>query len=112
MKRIQIEPAWSFTDEAGNRLDPQLFGLLHAVHQSGKLTTAAAEAGISYRHAWNLLNKWADFFGVELVEMQKGRGARLSPLGDKLLWAEQRVAARLGPQLESLGSELNLEILV
>ncbi|GGO83671.1 formate dehydrogenase [Marinobacterium nitratireducens] len=110
MKKIQIEPAWSFTDEAGNRLDPKLFGLLQAVHQSGKLTSAAAEAGISYRHAWNLLNKWADFFGVELVEMQKGRGARLSPLGDKLLWAEQRVAARLGPQLESLGSELNLEI--
>ncbi|QOR40590.1 helix-turn-helix transcriptional regulator [Billgrantia diversa] len=110
MKRIRIEPAWSFTDEAGNRLDPQLFGLLQGIHRSGKLTAAAAEAGISYRHAWNLLNKWADFFGVALVEMQKGRGARLSPLGDKLLWARQRVAARLGPQLESLGSELNLEL--
>jgi molybdate transport repressor ModE-like protein len=110
MKKIQITPAWSFTDEAGNRLDPQLFGLLSAVHQSGKLTVAAADVGISYRHAWNLLNKWADFFGVSLVDMQKGRGAWLSPLGEKLLWAEQRVAARLGPQLESLGSELNLEI--
>ncbi|UYG03655.1 helix-turn-helix transcriptional regulator [Halomonas sp. LR3S48] len=110
MKRIRIEPAWSFTDEAGNRLDPQLFGLLQGIHRSGKLTAAAAEAGISYRHAWNLLNKWADFFGAALVEMQKGRGARLSPLGDKLLWARQRVAARLGPQLESLGSELNLEL--
>ncbi|QTP56819.1 helix-turn-helix transcriptional regulator [Billgrantia sulfidoxydans] len=110
MKRIRIEPAWSFTDEAGNRLDPQLFGLLQGIHRSGKLTAAAAEAGISYRHAWNLLNKWAEFFGVALVEMHKGRGARLTPLGDKLLWARQRVAARLGPQLESLGSELNLEL--
>ena len=110
MKRIQIEPAWSFTDEAGNRLDPQLFGLLQGIHRSGKLTAAATEAGISYRHAWNLLNKWAEFFGVALVEMHRGRGARLTPLGDKLLWARQRVAARLGPQLESLGSELNLEL--
>jgi putative molybdopterin biosynthesis protein len=110
MKRIRIEPAWSFTDEAGNRLDPQLFGLLQGIHRSGKLTEAAAEAGISYRHAWNLLNKWAEFFGVALVEMQKGRGAQLSPLGEKLLWARQRVAARLGPQLDSLGSELNLEL--
>lgn len=110
MKRIRIEPAWSFTDERGNRLDPQLFGLLREIHQTGKLTLAAAEVGISYRHAWNLLNKWTDFFGVPLVEMHKGRGTRLSPLGGKLLWAEQRVAARLGPQLESLGSELNLEI--
>ncbi|MFW3614863.1 substrate-binding domain-containing protein [Billgrantia antri] len=110
MKRIRIEPAWSFTDESGNRLDPQLFGLLQGIHRSGKLTEAAAEVGISYRHAWNLLNKWADFFGTGLVEMQKGRGAWLTPLGDKLLWARQRVAARLGPQLESLGSELNLEL--
>ncbi|WP_104203049.1 substrate-binding domain-containing protein [Billgrantia saliphila] len=110
MKRIRIEPAWSFTDESGNRLDPQLFGLLQGIHRSGKLTAAAVEAGISYRHAWNLLNRWADFFGVALVELQKGRGARLTPLGDKLLWARQRVAARLGPQLESLGSELNLEL--
>ena len=110
MKRIRIEPAWSFTDEAGNRLDPQLFGLLQGVHHSGKLTAAAAETGISYRHAWNLLNKWAEFFGAALVEMQQGRGARLTQLGEKLLWARQRVAARLGPQLDSLGSELNLEL--
>lgn len=110
MKKILITPAWSFSDEAGNRLDPQLFGLLKAIHRHAKLTKAAEELGISYRHAWNLLNKWSDFFGLELVEMRKGKGAWLSPLGDKLLWAEQRVIARLGPQLESLGSELNLEI--
>ena len=69
MKRIRIEPAWSFTDEAGNRLDPQLFGLLQAIHRHGKLTFSAAEVGISYRHAWNLLNKWAEFFGAALVNL-------------------------------------------
>ncbi|EPC03788.1 hypothetical protein L861_00395 [Litchfieldella anticariensis FP35 = DSM 16096] len=110
MKKIQITPAWYFTDEAGNRLDPQLFVLLEAIHHQGKLTQAAKDAGISYRHAWNLLNKWGEFFGIGLVELERGRGAHLSPLGEKLLWAEQRIIARLGPQLESLGSELNLEI--
>lgn len=110
MKQIRITPAWYFTDEAGNRLDPQLFELLQAIHQHEKLTRAARDVGISYRHAWNLLNKWGEFFGIALVEMQRGRGARLTTLGEKLLWAEQRVIARLGPQLESLGSELNLEI--
>lgn len=110
MKRIRIEPAWSFTDEAGNRLDPQLFKLLQGIYRHGKLTAAATEAGISYRHAWNLLKRWAEFFGMALVELQRGRGAQLTPLGDKLLWARQRVAARLGPQLDSLGSELNLEL--
>lgn len=110
MKRIRIAPAWRFSDEAGNQLDPKLFVLLKAVHRHGKLTRAAETAGISYRHAWNLLHRWGDFFGVDLVELERGRGARLSPLGEKLLWAEQRVSARLGPQLESLGSELNLAI--
>ncbi|TFH88035.1 LysR family transcriptional regulator [Billgrantia azerbaijanica] len=110
MKRIRITPAWYFSDEAGNQLDPTLFLLLEAVHRQGKLTRAAESVGISYRHAWNLLRKWGEFFGIPLVELERGRGARLSPLGEKLLWAEQRVIARLGPQLESLGSELNLAI--
>lgn len=111
MKKVVITPAWSFSDEAGNRLDPQLFELLQAVDQHGKLTKAAADLGISYRHAWNLLGKWNDFFfGLEIVELRRGKGARLTPLGEKLLWAERRVMARLGPQLESLASELNLEI--
>lgn len=110
MKKIQITPGWYFSDDAGNQLDRQLFVLLEAVHRHGKLTRAAETTGISYRHAWNQLNKWAEFFGTPLVEMARGRGAWLSPLGEKLLWAEQRVSARLGPQLESLGSELNLAI--
>lgn len=110
MKRIKITPAWYFSDEAGNQLDPQLFVLLEGIHLHGKLTEAAKMAGISYRHAWNLLGKWQEFFGIGLVVLQRGRGARLAPLGEKLLWAEQRVIARLGPQLESLASELNLEI--
>ncbi|MBY4675429.1 substrate-binding domain-containing protein [Marinobacterium arenosum] len=109
-KRIHVEPAWSFRDEHGNRLDPKLFQLLNAVHQHGKLTEAAQQVGISYRHGWNLLNNWAAFFGSELVALQKGKGARLTPLGEKLRWAEQRVVARLEPQLKSLASELNLEI--
>ncbi|MDN3525555.1 substrate-binding domain-containing protein [Halomonas sabkhae] len=110
MKRIRITPAWYFSDEAGNQLDPQVFVLLEGVHRHGKLTEAARMAGVSYRHAWNLLGKWQEFFGISLVELQRGKGAHLSPLGEKLLWAEQRVIARLGPQLESLGSELNLAI--
>lgn len=110
MKKIRITPGWYFSDDAGNQLDRQLFVLLEAIHRHAKLTKSAEEVGISYRHAWNQLNKWAEFFGTPLVEMARGRGAWLSPLGEKLLWADQRVNARLGPQLESLGSELNLAI--
>lgn len=110
MKKIQVVPTWSFLDADSKQLNPQLFSLLRAIHNSGKLTAATEHIGISYRHGWNLLNTWADFFGVPLVQMQKGRGASLSALGEKLLWAEQRVIARLEPQLDSLASELNTEI--
>lgn len=109
-RRIHISPSWSFRDDSGQQLDRQLFVLLGAIHEQGKLTAAAKQAGISYRHGWNLLNKWAAFFGTELVTLEKGRGARLTPLGEKLLWAEQRVVARLQPQMENLASELNVEI--
>jgi len=110
MRKVQVVPTWSFRDSDGNQLNPQLFSLLAAIHECGKLTAAVERVGISYRHGWNLLNTWAAFFGLPLVEMQKGKGARLTPLGEKLRWAEQRVLARLEPQLESLTSELNLEI--
>lgn len=109
-KRIHIKAAWQFYDDSGENVDPRIFTLLNAVHDSGKLTKAAIELGMSYRHVWNILKKWTDFFGSDLVELQKGKGAKLTPLGEKLLWAEQLVNARFEPQLISLASELNLEI--
>jgi len=110
MKRITIEPAWIFKDDTGGKLDPQLFLLISAIHEHGKLTRAAEQVGISYRHSWNILQHWAGFFGCELVHLHKGKGAKLSPLGEKLLWAQQRLIARLEPQLKSFASEINIEI--
>ncbi|MGK0500263.1 MAG: molybdate transport repressor ModE-like protein [Oceanicoccus sp.] len=109
-KRIHISPGWSFHDDEGNKLNPQLFPLLNGIKQTGKLTAATKLAKLSYRHGWNLLEQAAVFFGRKVVLLEKGRGATLTPLGDKLLWAEQRVAARLQPQMENLASELNIEI--
>jgi putative molybdopterin biosynthesis protein len=110
MKRIEIRPSWIFSNETGEEVDHQLFTLLHAVHEAGKLTLAAKRVDLSYRHAWNIIAKWSQFFGSPLVQLEQGRGARLSPLGQKLVWAEARAVARLLPQLENIASELNLEI--
>lgn len=108
--RIYIKPAWLFHDEQGENVDPRIFILLNAVNDSGKLTKAATALGMSYRHIWNILKKSTDFFGSDLVELHKGKGASLTPLGEKLLWAEQLANARFEPQLSSIASELNLEI--
>ena len=50
------------------------------------------------------------FSAVRWSILEQGRGARLTALGEKLLWAEARARARLAPQLENIASELNLEI--
>jgi len=42
--------------------------------------------------------------------MRRGRGTSLSPLAEKLIWADRRIAARLSPTLDSLASELETEL--
>lgn len=109
-KTLTISPAWIFRTPDDELFEPVLLQLLAQIRDTGKLTNAAAEVGVSYRHAWNVLKRGADIFGLPLVEMRKGQGSSLSALGEALLWAEQRVQARLGPQLESMASELNEQI--
>ncbi|QJR13605.1 substrate-binding domain-containing protein [Usitatibacter palustris] len=110
MEKITIRPSWTFTTASGERVDPRLFDLLRAINDSGKLTLAAKTVQLSYRHSWDLLSGWSGFFGSPLVAMTRGKGAQLTPLGEKLLWAEQRSDASLFPLLENIASELNLEI--
>jgi molybdate transport repressor ModE-like protein len=103
--RIDIRPVWRFRAKGERDFDFMLLALLEALGQTGKLTVAAQKAGVSYRHAWNLIEKWAGILGAPLVRMERGRGTQLSPLGEKLLWAGKRVQARLMPEMDSLASE-------
>jgi molybdate transport repressor ModE-like protein len=103
--RVDIRPVWRFSAKGEREFDFLVLNLLEALEQSGKLTVAAQRAGVSYRHAWNLIEKWAGILGAPLVVMERGRGTQLSPLGAKLLWAGKRVQARLTPELDSLASE-------
>lgn len=106
MIRIQIRPVWRFRGEASERdFDFQLISILAGLEASGKLTHAAESAGLSYRHAWNLVSEWEAFFGAQLVEKSKGRGSELTALGKRLLWAGQRAQMRLAPDLENLAGE-------
>jgi molybdate transport repressor ModE-like protein len=106
MIRIQIRPVWRFRGESSERdFDFQLVSILAGLDGTGKLTAAAVQAGLSYRHAWNLVAEWEAFFGAALVIKSKGRGSVLTPLGKRLLWAGQRAQARLAPELDNLGSE-------
>ncbi len=84
--------------------------LLNEIRVTGKIGRAAERVGVSYRHAWNLIETWSAFFEAPLVERKQGRGTSLTPLGGKLVWAGQRLEARLGAQLQNLSQELETEI--
>jgi len=106
---IQLDLQWQCQGEA---LPQSLFELLQAIVELGSLRAAAEDCALSYRHAWGMLQIWQEHFSAPLVILKRGRGkgASLTPLGEKLLWEYQRIAARLAPELASLSSELSAEL--
>ena len=110
MIRIEIEPVWRFKREGDPESTLVMLDLLNDIRVTGKITRAAKRADLSYRHAWNLIEKWSAFFGVALLERRRGSGTTLTAFGEKLVWAGQRLDARLGPQLQNLSQELETEI--
>ncbi|UDL89125.1 helix-turn-helix transcriptional regulator [Mesorhizobium sp. PAMC28654] len=110
MVRINIEATWHFTSETSPHSMRVILGILREVKSTGTLATAAEHTGMSYRHAWNLVDQWSAFFGEPLVERRRGKGTQLTALGNKLVWAEQHLKARLGPQLHNIAQELEMEL--
>jgi molybdate transport repressor ModE-like protein len=110
MIRIEIEPVWRFRRDDDPRSVLVMLDFLNEIRATGKISRAAVQSGLSYRHAWNLIEKWSAFFNAPLVDRRQGRGTTLTPFGEKLVWAGQRLQARLGPQLQNLSQELETEI--
>ena len=110
MLQVEIETVWRFRKENSPQTVAVMIDVLNEIRKTGKISSAASDVHLSYRHVWNLIEQWSDFFGVPLVETQRGKGSRLTPFGEKLVWAGERMQARLGPQLENLAQELVTEI--
>lgn len=84
--------------------------MLKAIQETGSISQAAQQVRLSYRYAWGLLREAEKIFGNPLMNTGRGRGTSLTPLADKLIWADRRIMARLSPTLESLASELEGEL--
>jgi len=111
MFKMSIRPEWLVEGpDAVRRPLRQLIELLAATDEARQLSAAAKKLGVSYRYAWELVRGGGRIFGAPLLGMTRGKGAVLTPLGEKLLWANKRIAARLDPTLDSLSSELEVEI--
>ena len=115
MLRVNIKPLWQVGHDHAGAADATLdtaalLGLLAAIHEHGAIAQAARSLGFSYRHAWGQIKRAEALFGHALLDAGRGRGSTLTPLAEKLICADRRIAARLAPLLESLASELETEI--
>lgn len=103
---IAFDPAWLSGRGLPRERGRALLRLLNELGRCASLREAAAAASLSYRSAWGLLGDGARAFGAPLVEMQRGRPARLSPLGRRILEADARVRASLDEPFRRLRSEI------
>lgn len=110
MHRVLITPQWTIGKNAGGELSQRLLELLGEVQQHGSLLAACKRSGGSYRHAWSLIKQGEEQLGIQLLKKERGRGSTLTAFAQKLVWAGLRINARLAPLLESLASELEVEI--
>ncbi len=111
MYKIRIKPQWVLQqpDQSQQAL-PNLLELCAAIDDLGNLAAACRRVGVSYRHGWGLMREASRLFQSPVAELQPGRGAKLTALGEKLLWADKRISARLSPILDTLASELEVEL--
>ena len=104
--RLLPDIAWRTGEPESRRLDPRLLPLLRGIRARATLRAAVAGAGLSYRSAWDLLGAEARALGAPLVVLQRGRGARLAPLAEALLRADDDARGAL----ERLGARLSVNV--
>ncbi|WP_157268555.1 substrate-binding domain-containing protein [Azohydromonas aeria] len=115
MFRIRITPRWELGRRDGAAPEAPadttaLIALLGAIAETGAIAEGARVLGLSYRNAWGQIKAAEGLFGQPLLVAGRGRGSTLTPLAEKLIWADKRIAARLSPLLQSLASELEGEL--
>ncbi|MGO4763038.1 substrate-binding domain-containing protein [Cupriavidus sp. 2KB_3] len=118
MLRISIEPHLQIRDDAtpdAARAAPsldvsRLVALLGHIEATGNIAQSAEAVSLSYRYAWGILRDAETLFGGALIAKTRGRGSTLTPMAQQLVWASKRIAARLSPTLDSLASELEIEL--
>ena len=106
MLRVELDLRWRLGRREAVPFDDALFDLLEGIDESESLQSAARRAGLSYRHAWGLLNGWAKALGRPLAVLERGRGTRLTTLGARLLLLREKTRARLEPELSRIATEV------
>lgn len=94
MVRLKI----SIVFESGARIGPGKANLLASIRDSGSISAAARDMGMSYKRAWLLLDSMNQAFNEPVVSAAPGGagggGAALTPFGAELLERYRRIYDR------------------
>jgi len=101
-----FDPGWLAGEGLPREHGRDLVRLLTALARSSSLRDAARACGLSYRYAWGLIGEGARALGAPLADMGRGRGARLTALGQQVLAADARIRDELEPVFERLRAEV------
>jgi molybdate transport repressor ModE-like protein len=107
MMRVVPALVWNLEGESVETLDARLLPLLQAIAASASLAAAVGDCRISYRAAWGLLREYQRKLGEPLVLLERGRGASLTPSGERLIGAERTAMRRLAGVLPRLAVEIS-----
>jgi len=107
---VELALSWLNSERLSAPHAAMLLRLVAGVRASGSLRQAARAAGVSYRHAWGVLGEAAAAFGAPVVRLERGRGARPTALGEKLLWADGLIRATVAPHFARLRQQIDAEL--
>lgn len=109
--KARLSSEWVLEKPCGTVLAlSEVLRLLAAVDAAGHIAGACKACGVSYRHGWGTLRNAEKHFEAPLIETSRRQGTKLTAFGQRLIWANRRVDARLTPTLESMASELQEEL--
>ena len=77
---LDLDLVWKTGHQPRKSVEPELFALLEAIKNTGKLTEATERVGMPYRQAWGLIAVWSERMGQPLVVKEQGRGTQLTAL--------------------------------
>ena len=107
--KFDFDVRWLIAD-SDQELDTRLLLLLVKINQAGSLQLAAKEIGVSYRTAWELIHSWNNAFDTPLCIMERGRGTKLTALGQKLIQTKFSIEKEHIDTLHAAANKLNNEI--
>ncbi|MCP5346226.1 MAG: TOBE domain-containing protein [Gammaproteobacteria bacterium] len=102
---------WLAADSTGNTFALEQMRLLDAIQQSGSISAAARELGISYKTAWERLERMNNLSAEPLVTRSaggsQGGGSRLTPHGESILAGFARLQQQHSDFVSQLGRQVD-----